>query len=169
MQQPFRDNEPESQDWTLFKEALEEAFGDPEDHRTALKELRKLRQTGSVAEYHATFSSLSKRLTEGHRDDEVLREIFWDELSLSLKKDLYKTNKNTSTLRRLYSEANRLYNIEQKIKAEEKKQGVTARPRGIEPSSKISTNSNPSGSSSISNGQGSGKKSYPTPKHHDGL
>lgn len=78
------------QSYDNFENALETAFGDPDEARTATRQLKNLRQTGSAMHYNREFRRLSSKLDLG---DNALMEYFYDGLREDVKDELSKVDK----------------------------------------------------------------------------
>ena len=72
---------PELKSYQAFKEALTVVYGDPNLEATAVREIRRLHQTGSAAEYAAKFESKKQYIPW---NDEAFRDQFY----LNLREDL---------------------------------------------------------------------------------
>lgn len=78
------------QSYDNFEHALRTAFGDPDEAKTATRQLKNLRQTGSATHYNREFRVLSSKLDLG---DNALMEYFYDGLKEDVKDDLSKLDK----------------------------------------------------------------------------
>jgi hypothetical protein len=72
---------PELHSYQTFKEALTIVYGDPNLEATTVREIRRLHQTGSAAEYAAKFESKKQYIPW---NDEAFRDQFY----LNLREDL---------------------------------------------------------------------------------
>jgi len=75
----------EIKDWETFQCSLTQIYGDPNLEATSERELRRLRQTGSVSEYAAKFESLKQYLSW---NDAALRDQFYLNLRDDVKDEL---------------------------------------------------------------------------------
>lgn len=73
-----------------FEEALRDAFGDPDEKRTAERQLFQLRQRGSASEYVAKFRQISAHLGW---DDEPMMSQFYEGLKEEVKDELSKLDR----------------------------------------------------------------------------
>src|SRR5271169_2419745 len=76
---------PELTSFKAFTGALTTIYGDPNLEATAVREIRRLHQTGSVAEYAAKFESKKQYM---HWNDEALRDQFYFNLKEELKDEI---------------------------------------------------------------------------------
>jgi len=75
----------EIKDWETFQRSLTQIYGDPNLEATSERELRRLRQTGSVSDYAAKFESLKQYLSW---NDAALRDQFYLNLRDDVKDEL---------------------------------------------------------------------------------
>jgi Retrotransposon gag protein. len=75
----------EIRSWEAFQESLTSIYGDPNLAATADREIRALKQTGSVAEYAAHFESKKQYLTW---NDSVFRDQFYLNLDKEIKNNM---------------------------------------------------------------------------------
>lgn len=73
-----------------FEEKLKNAFGDPDEERTATRQLKNLRQTGSAMHYNREFRRFSSKLDLG---DNAMMEYFYDGLREDVKDELSKQDR----------------------------------------------------------------------------
>jgi hypothetical protein len=76
---------PELTSFKAFTGALTTIYGDPNLEATAVREIRRLHQTGSAAEYAAKFESKKQYM---HWNDEALRDQFYLNLKEELKDEI---------------------------------------------------------------------------------
>jgi hypothetical protein len=76
---------PELASFNTFVEALTSVYGDPNLEATAVREIRRLHQTGSAAEYAAKFESKKQYM---HWNDQALRDQFYLNLKEELKDEI---------------------------------------------------------------------------------
>jgi Retrotransposon gag protein len=76
---------PELASFKVFSDALTVIYGDPNLEATAIREIRRLIQTGSAAEYAAKFESKKQYM---HWNDEALRDQFYLNLKEELKDEI---------------------------------------------------------------------------------
>ena len=76
---------PELASFKAFSDALTVIYGDPNLEATAVREVRRLHQTGSAAEYAARFESKKQYM---HWNDEALRDQFYLNLKEELKDEI---------------------------------------------------------------------------------
>jgi Ty3 transposon capsid-like protein len=76
---------PELATFELFTEALTSVYGDPNLEATAVREIRRLHQTGSAAEYAARFESKKQFM---RWNDDALRDQFYLNLKEELKDEI---------------------------------------------------------------------------------
>ena len=76
---------PELQSFKTFTDALTVVYGDPNLEATAIREIRRLHQTGSAAEYAAKFESKKQYM---HWNDQALRDQFYLNLKEELKDEI---------------------------------------------------------------------------------
>jgi len=76
---------PELASFKAFSDALTVIYGDPNLEATAVREIRRLHQTGSAAEYAARFESKKQYM---HWNDEALRDQFYLNLKEELKDEI---------------------------------------------------------------------------------
>lgn len=74
-----------------FEESLKEVFGDPEENRTAERQLRNLKQRGSATEYAAKYRQITSRLEDW--DSEPLMAQFYEGLKDEVKDELVKEDR----------------------------------------------------------------------------
>ena len=75
----------EIRSWEAFQESLTSIYGDPNLEATADREIRALKQTGSVAEYAAHFESKKQYLTW---NDSAFRDQFYLNLDKEIKNNM---------------------------------------------------------------------------------
>ena len=75
----------EIRSWDAFQESLTSIYGDPNLAATADREIRALKQTGSVAEYAANFESKKQYLTW---NDSAFRDQFYINLDKEIKNNM---------------------------------------------------------------------------------
>jgi hypothetical protein len=76
---------PELVSFKTFKEALTVVYGDPNLEATAVREIRRLHQTGSAAEYAAKFESKKQFIPW---NDEAFRDQFYLNLKEEIKDEI---------------------------------------------------------------------------------
>ncbi len=81
------------QSYENFEGALATAFGDPDEARTASRQIKTIKQTGSAVHYSREFRRLSTKLDFG---DVALMEYFYDGLREDVKDELSKADKPES-------------------------------------------------------------------------
>jgi len=95
----FLDNDSEAQDeettaifaeYSNFEEGLKGAFGDPDEARTAERQLTQFRQRGSATDYAARFRQISSHLDW---EDEPLMAQFYQGLKEEVKDELVKLDR----------------------------------------------------------------------------
>ena len=95
----FLDNDSEAQDeetkaifaeYSKFEEGLKGAFGDPDEARTAERQLTQFRQHGSATDYAARFRQISSHLDW---EDEPLMAQFYQGLKEEVKDELVKLDR----------------------------------------------------------------------------
>ena len=79
------------QRYTEFEKGIKAVFGDPEEQRTAERQLRNLRQRGSATEYAAKYRQITSRLEDW--DDEPLMAQFYEGLKDEVKDELVKEDR----------------------------------------------------------------------------
>jgi Retrotransposon gag protein/Zinc knuckle/WCCH motif len=79
------------QRYSEFEKAIKSVFGDPEEQRTAERQLRNLRQRGSATEYAAKYRQITSRLEDW--DDEPLMAQFYEGLKDEVKDELVKEDR----------------------------------------------------------------------------
>ena len=75
----------ELESFKTFKEALTVVYGDPNLEATAVREIRRLHQTGSAAEYAAKFESKKQYIPW---NDEAFRDQFYLNLKEEIKDEI---------------------------------------------------------------------------------
>ena len=84
---------PELVSFKTFKEALTGIYGDPNQEATAVRELRRLHQTGSAAEYAARFEAKRQYI---HWNDQACRDQFYLNLKEDIKDEMAPVGKPTT-------------------------------------------------------------------------
>lgn len=79
------------QSYSEFEKSIKSVFGDPEEQRTAERQLRNLRQRGSATEYAAKYRQITSRLEDW--DDEPLMSQFYEGLKEEVKDELVKEDR----------------------------------------------------------------------------
>ena len=79
------------QRYTEFEKAIKAVFGDPEEQRTAERQLRSLRQRESATEYAAKYRQITSRLEDW--DNEPLMAQFYEGLKDEVKDELVKEDR----------------------------------------------------------------------------
>ncbi|TPX14387.1 uncharacterized protein E0L32_012459, partial [Thyridium curvatum] len=74
----------------MFEKAIKAAFGDPDEERTAERQLMALRQTGSASSYAVKFRQVSSSL---EWKDEPLMVAFYAGLKAEVKDELAKIDR----------------------------------------------------------------------------
>jgi len=86
---------PELESFKTFTDALTMVYGDPNLEATAIREIRRLYQTGSAAEYAARFESKKQYM---HWNDQALRDQFYLNLKEELKDEIAPVGKPNTYL-----------------------------------------------------------------------
>jgi hypothetical protein len=73
-----------------FEQALKDAFGDPDEDRTAERQLMQLRQTGSTSTYAAHFKQLTTHISWG---EDALMSQFYEGLKEDVKDEIAKLDR----------------------------------------------------------------------------
>ncbi|TQW01355.1 gag protein [Cordyceps javanica] len=77
-------------DYETFEDRLLNAFGNPDEHKEATRQLTRLRQTGSAAHFAREFKRIAAKLNWGQ---EALIEIFYQGLKEEVKDDIYRIDR----------------------------------------------------------------------------
>jgi len=107
-------------DLSKFKNALQEAFGDPDYQLRAASDLRALKQTESTAKYAAEFQAISSNLSW---NDDALYSQFYEGLKKTVQDEVIKFP--PKTLRELITLATRIDNHQYQHRKSERRQAQT--------------------------------------------
>ncbi|EXX79652.1 hypothetical protein RirG_003520 [Rhizophagus irregularis DAOM 197198w] len=77
-------------DYETFEDRLLSAFGNPDEHKEATRQLTRLRQTGSAAHYAREFKRIAAKL---NWSQEPLIEMFYQGLREEVKDDIYRIDR----------------------------------------------------------------------------
>ncbi|KAF5120161.1 Retrotransposon-derived protein PEG10 [Metarhizium anisopliae] len=77
-------------DYETFEERLLAAFGNPDEHKEATRQLTRLKQTGSAAHYAREFKRIAAKL---NWNTEPKMEVFYQGLKEEVKDDIYREDR----------------------------------------------------------------------------
>jgi len=106
-------------DYEAFEQLLENTFGNPDEKRTAMRQLSNLKQTGSASYYYREFNNIAAKLDWA---DPPLIESFYKGLREEVKDELSK-NDRTASLSEFVAQAIKIDNRLYERRMEKKKHG----------------------------------------------
>ena len=124
------DIDPWIEDFDLFKEQIRQVFGVHNEPTIARREIQRIRQTTSTADYAAKFQEVA---TFTGWDDNALMTMFRQGLKPKVKEELMRTAATTDTFDALVNEAIsidiKLYDLQQELREDPRARAVVTVPR----------------------------------------
>jgi hypothetical protein len=105
------------EEWSVFKDHLRTVFGIQKEEAQAERQIQRLQQTKSVAEYATQFQRISTRM---NWDDNALKRMFRQGLKPQVRAELMRSGASINTLEELLNESIRIDNELYELELEER-------------------------------------------------